>query len=65
MTTITVRLEDAKAKALRERAKRYGLGLEQFLHASIDDLVGQPDADFDQAARRILSKNQELYRRLA
>ena len=65
MTTITVQLEDAKAQALREKAKRYGLKAEQFLMASINDLVVQPDPDFDQAARRILSKNKELYRRLA
>lgn len=30
-----------------------------------DDLIGQPDADFDEAVRRVLSKNRELYRRLA
>jgi hypothetical protein len=65
MTSITVQLEDAKAQALREKAKRYGLKAEQFLMASVDDLVGQPDPDFDEAARRVLSKNEELYRRLA
>ena len=65
MTSITVQLEDAKAQALREKAKRYGLKTEQFLMASVDDLVGQPDPDFDAAARRVLSKNKELYQRLA
>jgi hypothetical protein len=65
MTSITVQLEDLKAEALRERAKRYGLKPEQFLMASVDDLVGQPDSDFDEAAGRVLSKNKELYRRLA
>ena len=65
MTSITVQLEDAKAKALREKAERYGLKAEQFLVASVDDLVGQPDPDFDSAARRVLSKNEELYKRLA
>ena len=65
MTTITIQLEDAKAQALREKAERYGLKPEQFLLASVDDLVGQPDSDFDAAARRILAKNKELYRRLA
>ena len=65
MTTITVQLEDDKADALREKAKRYGLKAEQFLMASVDDLVGQPDPDFDAAAQRVLSKNAELYKRLA
>ncbi len=65
MTTITVQIEDAKAEALRKKADRFGLRPEQFLTASVEDLIGQPDPDFDEAARRVLSKNQELYRRLA
>ncbi|MEA1929185.1 MAG: DNA-binding protein [Candidatus Auribacterota bacterium] len=65
MTTITVQLEETKAQALREKADRYGLNPEQFLTASLEDLIGQPDNDFDEAARRVLSKNKELYRRLS
>lgn len=65
MTTITVQIEEAKAQLLREKAKRYGLNPEQLLTASLEDLIGQPDNDFDEAARRVLSKNKELYRRLA
>ena len=65
MTTITVQLEEAKAQALREKAERYGLNPEQLLTASLEDLIGQPDNDFDEAARRVLSKNKKLYRRLA
>jgi hypothetical protein len=65
MTAITLQLDDAKAEALRRRAARFGLQTEQFLTASIDDLISQPDMDFDQAASRVLNKNRELYRRLA
>lgn len=65
MAGITVHINESKAKALREKADRYGLKPEQLLTASLDDLIGQPDRDFDAAARRILSKNKELYRRLA
>ncbi len=65
MTTITVQIEDSKAKALRERAKRYGLEPEQFLTASVEDLIGQPDTDFEDAVHRVLSKNEDLYRRLS
>ena len=65
MTSITVQLEEAKAEALRKKADRFGLGPEQLLTASVEDLIGQPDTDFDEAARRVLSKNQELYQRLA
>ena len=65
MTTLTVQIDDKKAEALRERADRFGLGPEQFLRASVEDLIGQPDPEFDKAARRVLLKNRELYRRLA
>ena len=65
MTSITVQLEDEKAKLLREKAEKYGLTAEQFLVASVDDLAAQPEPDFDEAARRVLSKNEELYKRLA
>jgi hypothetical protein len=65
MTSITVHLDDAKAEALREKAQIYGLKPEQLLTASVEDLIGQPSADFDEAARRVLAKNKELYRRLA
>ncbi len=54
-----------KAGALRKKAQRIGLEAEQLLAASVDDLIGQPDADFDKAAQRVLSKNLDLYRRLA
>ena len=65
MTTMTLQLDDDKADALRRKAERVGLDPEQFLRASVDDLIAQPDVDFDQAAARVLSKNRELYRRLA
>jgi hypothetical protein len=65
MTEIILKLDDQKAQALKEKAERYGLEPDQLIKASIDHLVGQPDADFDSAVKRVLSKNKELYRRLA
>ncbi len=65
MTTITLEMEDEKAEQLRERARQYGLDLERFVLASIDDLMAQPDEEFKRAMDRVLEKNRELYRRLA
>jgi hypothetical protein len=31
----------------------------------VSDLLAEPDADFAAAARRVLAKNRELYKRLA
>jgi hypothetical protein len=33
--------------------------------AAVRDLLTQPAADFEDAATRVLTKNRELYRRLA
>lgn len=65
MTKITIQIEDNKAQALREKAKRYGLDPEQFLAASVENLISQPDSDFEEASLRVLSKNKELYQRLS
>ncbi len=65
MTRITVEIEDSKAAILKEKAKKFGLLPDQFVTASIEDLISQPDPDFEAAMRRVLAKNQELYKRLA
>jgi len=65
MTTITVQLDDSKIVLLREKAQKYGLRLDQLVAASIEDLIAQPEPEFDEAVRRVLSKNKELYERLA
>ena len=65
MTTITVQIDDAKAALLREKAAQFGLRPDQLLSASIDELISRPEPDFDAAARRVLSKNRDLYNRLA
>ncbi len=65
MVSITLQIDDAKAAELRRKARLVGLEPEQLLTASVDDLIGRPDADFDKAARRVLEKNRDLYRRLA
>jgi len=65
MTTITVQLDDSKIVLLREKAQKYGLRLDQLVAASIEDLIAQPEPEFDEAVRRVLSKNKDLYERLA
>jgi hypothetical protein len=58
-------LPPAQADKLRTEAKRLGLTPEDLARAALADLLGTPDAEFQAAAARILTKNQELYRRLA
>jgi len=65
MTAITVPLSDERLEQLREMARRAGVTPEELARASLEDWLRQPREDFLQAARYVLQKNAELYRRLA
>ncbi len=65
MTRIIVEIDDNKAAILEDKAKKFGLLPEQFVTASIEDLISQPEPDLEAAIQKVLSKNQELYERLA
>ena len=65
MTTITLSLEDENVQKLKKTAESYGLKLEQFVIASIKDLISRPEPEFTEAVKKILQKNKELYKRLA
>ena len=65
MTTITIQLDDAKAVLLQEKAEQHGLSPEQLIRAAIEDMLAQPEADVEAAMQRVLSKNEELYKRLS
>ena len=65
MTRIVVEIDDNKAAILEDKAKKFGLLPEQFVTASIEDLISQPDPDLEAAIRKVLDKNQELYERPA
>jgi len=47
------------------KANHFGLNAEQLLEAALDDLMAKPDEAFVSIANRLLSKNRELYQRLA
>ena len=65
MTKIIVEIDDNKAAILEDKARKFGLLPEQFVTASIEDLISQPDPDLEAAIRKVLIKNRELYERLA
>ncbi|HEV3255760.1 MAG TPA: DNA-binding protein [Gemmataceae bacterium] len=65
MTAITVPLSDERLEQLREMARRVGVAPEELARAALEDWLHQPRKDFVQAARYVLQKNAELYRRLA
>jgi antitoxin FitA len=65
MVTIAIQLPDEQAARLAELAARFHLSPEQLAAAQVLDLLSRPDDRFEQAARFVLEKNAELYRRLA
>ena len=62
---LAIELSEQQAIRLREQADRLGIEPEQLALAAVADLVANEGPDFDSAAKRILEKNRELYRRLA
>ena len=62
---LSIELSESQAAKLREEASRFGVAPEQLALAAVADLLTAEGADFDSAAKRVLAKNEELYRRLA
>ena len=62
---LAIELTEQQAQRLREGASRLGIEPEQLALAAVADLIASEGRDFDAAARRVLEKNEELYRRLA
>jgi hypothetical protein len=65
MTTVTISLSDENSERLREAASRAGVSPEELASARLEAWLKQPERDFLEAARQVLEKNKELYRRLA
>ncbi len=65
MTTITISLPDERLQRLKEIAARFSVAPEELVRVSIEELLTRPEEDFRRALEYVLSKNAELYRRLA
>ena len=56
MARIIVEIDDSRTAILKRKAKRFGLLPDQFIAASIEDLISRPEPDFDKAMRKVLKK---------
>jgi len=65
MTTITIDLPKERIRKLKELAAHYGVSPEELVRASVEDMLEQPEEQFQKAADYVLKKNDELYKRLA
>jgi hypothetical protein len=62
---LALNLPPAQAEQLRREAERLRVSPEDLARAAVADLLATPDAEFREAAARVLAKNGDLYRRLA
>ena len=65
MTTITIPLPEEQLERLQDMARRANVSPEELARAGLEEWLRQPREDFAQAARYVLEKNTDLYRRLA
>jgi len=63
--SISLQLGDEQSRRLEEVARELNVDPRELAVATINDLVSRPSDDFDRAARSVLEKNRELYRRLS
>lgn len=63
--TLKLELDDQQAKRLEDAARRLNVSVNELAMAAINDLLASAESDFERAARRVLAKNAELYKRLA
>jgi hypothetical protein len=65
MNTITIKILDEHWLKLQETATRLGVSVEELVLIGVEELLNQPEPSFKDAMNYILSKNTELYKRLA
>ena len=63
MKTLSITLEDNKLDLLENRAKEFGLPLNDLITATVDDLISKSDKEFEKAMKYVIKKNKSLYER--
>jgi len=64
MSTVTFQIEEVKADRLSDAARERGVAVEELLQQITEEFLTR-NAGFEAAAKFVLAKNAELYRRLA
>jgi antitoxin FitA len=65
VASITLDLSDTQFQKLQALATLHGVALEVLLKASLEDWLNSRESEFIDAANYVLTKNAELYQRLA
>ena len=62
---MTIDLSNKQVKQFQQLAESLSISPQELVRAAIDDFLLRPAEDFSQAARYVLKKNEELYKRLS
>ena len=65
MTSFKVDLPESTASRLEEAAQRLGVSLDDLIRISVEEKLARLDDSFRNAAEEVISKNADLYKRLA
>ncbi len=65
MASITLDISDSPFQKLQDLATVHGIALEVLLKASLKDWLSSQKTEFVDVANYVLTKNAELYQRLA
>lgn len=65
MASITIDLSDSQFQKLRDLAAVHGITVEVLLKVGLEDWLNSQKSEFVDAANYVLTKNAELYQRLA
>ncbi len=65
LASITVTLPASQVRELEALAEQLGVSSELLIRSSIKELLIPPDADYQRGTEYLMTKNAELYRRLA
>jgi predicted transcriptional regulator len=65
VASITIELSDTQFQKLQDLAAVHGIALEVLLKATLEDWLNSQNSEFVEAANYVLTKNAELYQRLA
>ncbi|MBI3650171.1 MAG: DNA-binding protein [Acidobacteria bacterium] len=65
MKMLEVQLPERTVAKLEAAAERLHISLEELLLLSVEEKLAQLDVEFQQATDYVLTKNAELYKRLA
>lgn len=65
MVAITIELTQENVQRLKEMSSMFGISMGELAQVGIEEMLSQPDEQFQKAMPYVLKRNAEPYKRLA